>query len=109
MPARNPAPTLTILGAGKVGKSLGRLWHTRGIFTIQDVLSRSMDHARQAVSFIGAGRAVTAISELQPADVILVSTPDDRIAAWASPSRPRASASWRNSCANPRRWRLLAS
>ncbi|MGV3654204.1 MAG: Rossmann-like and DUF2520 domain-containing protein [Noviherbaspirillum sp.] len=83
MPVQNTAPTLTILGGGKVGKSLGRLWHMHGIFTIQDVLSRSMDHARQAVTFIGAGRAVTAISELRPADIVLVSTPDDRILACA--------------------------
>jgi predicted short-subunit dehydrogenase-like oxidoreductase (DUF2520 family) len=75
--------TLNIVGAGHVGPVLGRLFATRGVFTVQDVLTRSQASAQEAVNFIGAGRAVDAIDSLRQADVWMLAVPDDRIAEVA--------------------------
>lgn len=73
------APTLNIVGCGNVGKVLGRLWSSQGVFRVQDVLNRSPDSAAAAVAFIGAGRAIAEWQDLRPADVVLLGTPDDAI------------------------------
>ena len=57
------------------------LWAKAGVFEVQDVLTRSIDRARDAVRAISAGRAVAALDEMRAADVWLVATPDDAIAA----------------------------
>jgi predicted short-subunit dehydrogenase-like oxidoreductase (DUF2520 family) len=71
---------LNIVGAGHVGRALGRLFHTRGVFEVRDVLTRSQASAQDAVAFIGAGRAVEAIASLRPAAVWMLAVSDDRIA-----------------------------
>ena len=73
--------TLTIIGAGKVGKTLGRLWVSNQTFQIQDVLNRSLESAQHAVAFIGGGKAIGAYADLRPADIYLVAVSDDQIAA----------------------------
>lgn len=73
------APVLNIIGGGNVGRTLGRLWHEQRIFRIGDVLNRSPESARHAVSFIGAGRVASAYDDLLPADVYLIATKDDQI------------------------------
>jgi predicted short-subunit dehydrogenase-like oxidoreductase (DUF2520 family) len=75
---------LNIVGAGHVGRVLGRLFGASGAFAVQDVLTRSGDSAREAVSFIGAGRAVAGIGELRPAEVWMIAVGDDQIGAVAS-------------------------
>lgn len=75
--------TLTIIGGGHVGKTLGRLWTLHRTFVVQDVLSRSLASSRQAISFIGAGRAIGDYAGLQPSDIYLIATPDDQIAQCA--------------------------
>ncbi len=72
--------TLSIIGCGKLGKTLGRLWSDTGTFRINDVMNRTDDAALRATSFIGAGRAVTNFTDLQAADIYLIATPDDGIA-----------------------------
>jgi predicted short-subunit dehydrogenase-like oxidoreductase (DUF2520 family) len=71
--------SLNIVGAGNVGQTLGRLWTINQTFEIQDVLCRSDQSARRAVSFIGAGRAVHDIADMRSADIVLISTPDDQV------------------------------
>jgi predicted short-subunit dehydrogenase-like oxidoreductase (DUF2520 family) len=73
------APALNIVGAGHVGRALGRLFFTRGVFAVQDVLTRSGASAQAAVDFIGAGRSVDAIEALRPAGVWMLAVSDDRI------------------------------
>lgn len=73
--------TLTIIGAGKVGQTLGRLWTSNQTFHILDVLNRSLDSAQRAVAFIGSGKAIGAFAELRPSDIYLIATADDQIAA----------------------------
>ncbi|MFZ3221200.1 MAG: hypothetical protein WA174_14275, partial [Rhodoferax sp.] len=62
MQAINPVaprtPTLNLIGAGRVGQTLARLWQLQGSFAVQDVLTTSLPSAQSAVDCIGAGRAV---------------------------------------------------
>jgi len=71
--------SLNIIGAGRVGQTLGRLWATSGVFQIQAVLARSMASAQQAQDFIGAGQALSDLSLLPEADVWMLSVPDGQI------------------------------
>ena len=78
------AATLNLVGAGHVGRVLGRLFAASGVFEVQDVLTRSADSAAEAVRFIGAGRAVAAPAELRPAQVWMLAVGDDQIAPVCS-------------------------
>lgn len=77
-------PTLNLVGAGHVGRVLGRLFSTSGAFALQDVLTRSQDSAQAAVAFIGAGRPCADIAALRPAQVWLLAVNDDQIAPMAA-------------------------
>jgi predicted short-subunit dehydrogenase-like oxidoreductase (DUF2520 family) len=77
-------PALNIVGAGHVGRALGRLFAAGGVLAVQDVLTRSMASAQAAVAFIGAGQAVDAIAALRPAAVWMLAVSDDRIAEVAA-------------------------
>jgi predicted short-subunit dehydrogenase-like oxidoreductase (DUF2520 family) len=73
--------SLSIVGAGKVGKTLGRLFSAKQVYAVWDVLNRSATSGQAAVAFIGAGRAVTGYADLLPADIYLIAAPDDQIGA----------------------------
>lgn len=82
MASSEQAPkTLNIIGCGSVGMALGTLWVKNRIFVLQDVLNRSRDSAQRAVAAIGAGQAVENFAALRAADIYLIATPDDQIAA----------------------------
>lgn len=74
------AATLNIVGAGHVGRTLGRLFAAHGVFQVQDVLTRSADSAGEAAAFIGAGRALARVADLRPAQVWMLAVNDDQIA-----------------------------
>jgi predicted short-subunit dehydrogenase-like oxidoreductase (DUF2520 family) len=70
---------ITIIGAGRVGQTLGRLAKEAG-YEIGEVVCRSQKSAQRAVSFIGRGNAQSARrARLLAADIILIATPDDSI------------------------------
>ncbi|PHM18944.1 MAG: hypothetical protein CK604_15215 [Curvibacter sp. PD_MW3] len=71
--------TLNLIGCGRVGRTLGRLWHTQGVLQVQDVLTTSAASAQAAVDFIGAGRAVNDLSAMRLADLWLIAVPDRQI------------------------------
>lgn len=75
--------TLNLVGAGHVGRALGRLLHAHRVFSVQDVLTRAPASARAAVDFIGAGRAVGGVAALRPAAVWMLAVADDQIAPVA--------------------------
>ncbi|SDG91793.1 MULTISPECIES: Rossmann-like and DUF2520 domain-containing protein [unclassified Duganella] len=75
------AASMNLIGAGHVGRVLGRLFAQTGVFTIQQVLTRSAGSAQQAVDFIGAGGVATAYEALQPAAVYMLAVGDDQIGA----------------------------
>lgn len=78
------APLLNIVGAGHVGRTLGRLFAAHGAMTVQDVLTRSADSAADAVRFIGAGQALRDAAALRPAAVWMLAVGDDHIAPVAA-------------------------
>ncbi len=75
--------TLNIIGGGRLGQTLGHLWHRQQTLRIGQIVCTSRHSAEQAAAFIGAGRATDTLSDLQPADVWLVATPDRYIAKIA--------------------------
>ena len=77
-------PTLNLIGAGRVGQTLARLWTQAGVFAVQDVLTSSLASAQTACEFIGAGSPTPSLDAMRPADLWLIATTDARIAAAAS-------------------------
>ena len=70
---------ISIIGAGRVGQTMGRLARLAG-YEITDVVCRSRRASAAAVRFIGAGNPQQAARvRLSPSDLILIATPDDRI------------------------------
>jgi predicted short-subunit dehydrogenase-like oxidoreductase (DUF2520 family) len=71
--------TLAIVGAGRVGRALGRRLHELG-WQIGAVATRSHASARRAVRFIGSGSAHAGIPRrILASTVILIATPDGAI------------------------------
>jgi predicted short-subunit dehydrogenase-like oxidoreductase (DUF2520 family) len=76
--------SLAIIGAGRVGRTLGRRLREEG-WKIGAVVTRSEASARRAVRFIGAGQAhLVAVRSILASQVILIAVPDDEIAGVAS-------------------------
>ena len=78
------ATKLNLIGAGRVGKSLSRLWQRAGPLKIQDVLTTTPASAQSAVEYIGAGHAVSELAAMRRAELWMIATPDAQIAATAS-------------------------
>jgi predicted short-subunit dehydrogenase-like oxidoreductase (DUF2520 family) len=74
------ANRINIVGCGKVGRVLAKLWATRGVFDIQDIANRALSSAEDAVGFVGAGNAVESIDAMRPAEVWMIGTADAAIA-----------------------------
>lgn len=72
--------TLNIVGAGHVGRVLGRLFAASGSYQVQDVLTRSHASALDATDFIGAGTAMAGMAGLRRADAWMLAVGDDQIA-----------------------------
>ena len=71
---------LNLIGCGRVGKTLARLWHMHDRLQIQDVLTTSPASAAAAIEFIGAGRAASRLADMRPADLWMIATPDSQVA-----------------------------
>jgi predicted short-subunit dehydrogenase-like oxidoreductase (DUF2520 family) len=75
--------SLAIVGAGRVGRALGKRLREQG-WRIGAVVTRSQSTARRAVRFIGGGKACAGISrEVLAARVVLLATPDDELISVA--------------------------
>lgn len=73
--------TINVIGCGKVGKTLCRLWTQHNVFQVQSILNRSLDSARRAVEFVGSGRAIQSYEQMEKSDALMISTSDDSIEA----------------------------
>lgn len=76
-------PTLNLIGPGRLGQTLARLWQDAGLVTISGILGRNQEKAAMAATFIGAGTSVD-WPELPPARLTLLATPDDLLTAAAN-------------------------
>ena len=88
--------TIAIIGAGRVGQSLGRALRLKG-YRVDVVATRSARTARKAVKFIGGGTAMCVrgpLKQVPSADVVLIATSDDQVAKVAK-SLAEAEGKWR--------------
>ncbi len=74
---------LSIIGCGRLGKTLAFLLAKTKLVAIQEVVNLSSASATKAVAFIGQGSACASNKQLKSADVYLIATPDDSIEAVA--------------------------
>jgi len=83
--ASKTPPRLNIIGSGKLGRTLARLFGDAGLVTIGAIYNRKVKSSQSAQTFIGAGRVITHIEELssQPAELWMIATPDDVIRSCA--------------------------
>jgi predicted short-subunit dehydrogenase-like oxidoreductase (DUF2520 family) len=71
--------TLSIVGAGRVGRALGRRLHELG-WRVGAVTGRSISTARAAVRVIGAGQPVGGLThQILGSKIVLITTPDSAI------------------------------
>jgi len=76
--------SLSIVGAGRVGRALGRRLQQNG-WRITVVAARTGSSAKRAARFIGAGRPVSGVpAAVANASAILLTVPDDAIASVAA-------------------------
>jgi predicted short-subunit dehydrogenase-like oxidoreductase (DUF2520 family) len=71
--------TINVIGCGSVGSTLARLWTDRGVLQVLAILNRSLESARHAVRFAGAGHAVEHYQQLPPADLVMIAARDEAI------------------------------
>jgi predicted short-subunit dehydrogenase-like oxidoreductase (DUF2520 family) len=76
-------PTLNLVGPGRLGRSLARLWADAGLVRVGAVLGRDPANTRAACAFIGAGTPHAPGEALPPAGLWLLATPDDALADTA--------------------------
>jgi predicted short-subunit dehydrogenase-like oxidoreductase (DUF2520 family) len=87
--------TLSIVGAGRVGRALGRQLHELG-WRIGILTGRSISSARAAARAIGAGRAEDHLTrEVLASKVVLIATPDGAIAPVAEGLADLGGDEWR--------------
>jgi len=71
--------TVAIIGAGRVGSSVGFLLQRAG-YTVTAVAARSMASAEKAAHFIGSGEPTTdAVKAASKAGIVFITTPDGQI------------------------------
>ena len=70
---------LTIVGAGRLGQTLGRLFVQNQIFFVEQVYCRTLTSAEKAADFIGQGRAVDDLRNLSNSEIVCLAVPDDSI------------------------------
>lgn len=71
-------PTLNLIGPGRVGQTLARLWRAADLLHINDIVGTTVQRCRAAQSFIGSGR-VASWQTLSPAVFTLLAVPDDAL------------------------------
>nr|CAA6829320.1 MAG: Ketopantoate reductase PanG (EC [uncultured Thiotrichaceae bacterium] len=75
----NNIPTLNIIGAGRLGKTLAHLWQQSGQLSTQAICNRSLESSQAAVDFIQAGQAYSDYAQLPGADAWLLACGDDQL------------------------------
>jgi predicted short-subunit dehydrogenase-like oxidoreductase (DUF2520 family) len=74
---------LNIIGCGRAGSSLARLWVEAGTLSIAGVMNRSAGSTQIAIDTLGAGTPVLSLSDFDRAAFWMIGTGDDQIAEVA--------------------------
>src|SRR5688500_13587802 len=83
---RKQKPEVSIIGSGRLGTALAIALAGRG-YSIRSLVARRAQKARQAARLLDAEVQILAAKQLhllQPADVFLITVPDDQIAGVAA-------------------------
>ncbi len=76
-------PHINIVGCGRLGKTLGRLWIDNDDAIVTGIYNRSALGNTEALNFIECASPYTSIKDLPPANLWLIATPDSKIEAVA--------------------------
>ncbi|MDF1795590.1 MAG: DUF2520 domain-containing protein [Coxiellaceae bacterium] len=76
--------TINIIGAGRLGLHLAYVLKHQNNTIIQAVCNQTLISSQRAVELLAAGNAVAGIHDLPPADMTLITVPDDAVAAVAN-------------------------
>ena len=85
-PKRKEKPEVSIIGAGRLGTTLAVALAAKG-YSVRSLVARRRASARKAASLLDGdvqALAVKQLDSLRPADVFLITTPDDQIANVAA-------------------------
>ncbi|GAB3268122.1 Rossmann-like and DUF2520 domain-containing protein [Chitinimonas naiadis] len=74
-----PLPTLNLIGPGRLGRTLARLWHRHGLLKITGIQARQTSTVQTALTEIGAGEDCAG-AHLPASDFLLIATPDNIMA-----------------------------
>lgn len=72
------APRLNLIGPGRLGRTLARLWQQNDIVEVQAVCGNTFARTQEALAFIGAGHAAN-LANLPESELLLLATPDDAL------------------------------
>jgi pyrroline-5-carboxylate reductase len=72
-------PSISFIGCGKVGMTIGKLIYDSQSAKILDVYNRNEAHSKEAINFIGSGTLCKKLNLLMQADIYFLGTPDDQI------------------------------
>ena len=75
--------SVNAVGGGRVGQTLLGLWHSQGVFDVQDVLTNSLASAQAACAAIGAGVPTPDLNAMRAAKLWMMAVPDAQIASVA--------------------------
>ncbi|MDT4955289.1 MAG: hypothetical protein QOJ02_3427 [Acidobacteriota bacterium] len=84
--ARKRKPTISIIGAGRMGTALALALASRG-YPIEAVAARRKSHARACAEMIGTQPLILSsaqLGQLPSSDILFITTPDDAIESTAS-------------------------
>jgi predicted short-subunit dehydrogenase-like oxidoreductase (DUF2520 family) len=71
--------TLNIIGCGKLGQALGRLFLATGAIQHLRICNRTIESSRRAADLVGGGEPFQSISELPQSKLWMVASPDSEI------------------------------
>jgi len=76
--------TLTIIGAGRVGQALGHLFVQSRLVDLKYVIDLDCSTAEQGIQFMGAGKPLSTMDDLEPTRLYFLAVQDGQIESTAA-------------------------